>query len=101
MKRSSERLAFWRQAVAQQQGSGRSIRAFCQERGLTEHSFYAWRKRVKHQGPATFALVECGAGGDQPLATVELVLTTGERWRVPCEAAAVRVVLSVLREARG
>jgi len=32
--------------------------------------------------------------------TEELMLATGERLRIPCEAAALRVVLSVLREAR-
>ena len=32
--------------------------------------------------------------------TIEVALITGERLRIPCEAAALRVVLGVLREAR-
>ena len=42
--RSKER--FWRRVVRQWRRSGGSIRAFCAERGLSEPSFYAWRRRL-------------------------------------------------------
>jgi len=95
MKQSSERVEFWRQVVAQQERSGQSVRGFCQERGMSEPSFYAWRKRVRRDVPVTFALVET----NRPPAMIEFALATGERLRIPCEAGALRVVLSVLREA--
>jgi transposase-like protein len=93
-------VEFWREAVMQQERSGQSVRSFCQQRGFAEHSFYAWRKRVRRQASVTFALVET----NRPPATlptmIEVALPSGERLRIPCEAAALRVVLGVLREAR-
>jgi hypothetical protein len=38
--------AFWGKAVADQRRSGQTVRAFCQSRGLTEPSFYAWRAEL-------------------------------------------------------
>jgi len=96
MKQPSERMEFWRQAVAQQEQQGRSVRTFCRERGLNEHSFYAWRKRVRSQPPVTFALVET----NRPPALIEVALPTGERLRIPCEAATLRLVLGVLKESQ-
>ena len=100
MKRPSERLEFWRQTVAQQERSGQSIGAFCAERELGMHSFYAWRKRVRREAPVKFALVETRAETNHPQAMIEVMLATGERLRIPCDAQALRVVLGVLREAR-
>ena len=34
------------------------MRAFCQQRETSEHSFYQWRKRLAEQLPMKFALVE-------------------------------------------
>lgn len=100
MKRPSEQLEFWRQTVAQQERGGQSIRAFCRERGLAEHAFYAWRQRVRREIAVTFALVETRSETVRPPAMIEVALATGEHLRIPCDAAALRVVLGVLREAR-
>jgi len=97
MDQPSERMKFWRQAVAQQERQGRSVREFCRERRLNEHSFYAWRKRVRSQPSVTFALVET----NRPPALIEVSLLTGERLRIPCEVAALRLVLGVLKESHG
>lgn len=53
-----ERVKFWQQAVEEPERSEQSVRRYCQQRGLQEHSFYAWRKRVRREAPVTFALVE-------------------------------------------
>ena len=37
----------WAERIAAQQRSGISVKQFCRERGLTEYSFYAWRKRLQ------------------------------------------------------
>jgi len=95
-----ERVKFWQQAVEEQERSGQSVRRYCQQRGLQEHSFYAWRKRVRREAPVTFALVETSRPAAAIPTLIEVVLATGERLRFPCEAAALRVVLSVLGEAR-
>jgi hypothetical protein len=51
----------WRERIAEQERRRVSVKQFCKERELTECSFYAWRKRLRGQGPVRFALVERGA----------------------------------------
>ena len=51
----------WAERIAAQQRSGTSVKQFCKEQGLTEYSFYAWRKRLQEGGPVRFALVERNA----------------------------------------
>jgi transposase-like protein len=50
--RSGEREAFWRAELARQAASGLSVRRFCQERGLSEPSFYAWRRTLQERDQA-------------------------------------------------
>src|ERR1035437_6449682 len=48
----------WAERIAAQRRSGMSVKQFCKEQGLTEYSFYVWRKRLQERGPVRFALVE-------------------------------------------
>jgi hypothetical protein len=93
---SSGRREHWRQLVTEQEKSGKSVRAFCHERELGEYSFYTWRQRLRKEEPVTFALVDTGRSAEA--ATIELVLTSGDRLRIPGEAATLRMVLAVIRE---
>lgn len=45
-QRSGEREAFWREQVRRQAASRLSVRRFCEEKGLSEPSFYAWRRTL-------------------------------------------------------
>lgn len=91
----------WAERIAAQQRSGVSVKQFCKEQGLTEYSFYAWRKRLQQSGPVRFALVERRLRSEEPAseAALELVLPTGERLRISprVDAATLRTVLDVLR----
>jgi hypothetical protein len=91
----------WAERIAAQRCSGMSVKQFCKERGLTECSFYAWRKRLQEKGPVRFALVERSARRQERTAeaALELVLATGERLRIAAgvDAATLRLVLDVLR----
>lgn len=91
----------WRERLAQQERSGLSVRQFCKEQGLTEYSFYAWRRRLRKHEPVRFALVERGAARQEPAteAGLELVLTSGERLRIGTgvDATTLRMVLEALR----
>jgi hypothetical protein len=91
----------WAERIGAQQRSGISVKQFCKEHGLTEYSFYAWRKRLRQTGPVRFALVERRPRPQEPAAeaALELVLTTGERLRISAgvDAAILRTVLDVLR----
>jgi hypothetical protein len=37
----------WRQRIEQQQKSGGSIRAYCEDIGIPEHAFYGRRQRLR------------------------------------------------------
>jgi hypothetical protein len=63
-QKQEERREYWSQKIAEQDASGQSVRAFCKAQSLGEHSFYAWRQRLRKEGaPVRFALVETKPGG--------------------------------------
>ena len=100
-KTTSPKADEWAERIAAQQRSGMSVKQFCKEQGLTEYSFYAWRKRLQEKGPVRFALVERNARRQERTAeaALELVLATGERLRIGTgvDTATLRAVLDVLR----
>jgi hypothetical protein len=91
----------WTERIAAQQSSGTSVKQFCKEQGLTEYSFYAWRKRLQKKEPVRFALVDRRAARQEPAteAALELVWATGERLRIGAgvDATTLRMVLEALR----
>jgi len=95
-----QRRELWRQRIVEQEKSGRPVSVFCREQSLSEATFFAWRQRLKIQEtPVSFALVEAKAVAD-PAPPIELILTSGERLRIPCDASMLKMVLTVLREKR-
>lgn len=96
--KQEQRRELWRQTIAQQETSGQSIRAYCHGRGLKEHAFYGWRQRLRKQNtPVRFALVETKPA-EQTAPPIELMLASGDRLRIPHDAATLKLVLAVLRE---
>jgi len=91
----------WAERIAAQVRSGMSVKQFCKEQGLTDCSFYAWRKRLQETGPVRFALVERSARRQERTAeaALELVLATGERLRIGpgVDMMTLRTVLDALR----
>jgi transposase len=100
-RRANPKADEWAERIAAQQRSGMSVKQFCKEQGLTEYSFYGWRKRLQEKGPVRFALVErCARRQERTAeAVLELVLTTGERLRIGTgvDTTTLRAVLDVLR----
>ena len=98
---TNRRAGEWAERIAAQQRSGITVKQFCKERGLTEYSFYAWRKRLQQTGPVRFALVDRSPRREERAteAALELLLQSGERLRISAgvDAATLRVVLDVLR----
>ena len=91
----------WRERIAEQAGSGLSIKQFCKELGVTPWSFYDWRKRLREAGPVRFALVERGPA-EQERATeahLELILPGGARMHIRSgvDVATLRTVLEAFR----
>jgi transposase-like protein len=96
-KEQSERQKYWQVVIAEQAVSGKSVRDFCRERDLSEHSFYWWRRGLREK-PVSFALVET-----KPTvapARFELALSSGEVLRIPADVESLRVVFEALRAAR-
>jgi hypothetical protein len=98
---TSTRQEYWRKVIGEQTGSGQNVTTFCRGRGISDASFYTWRKRLSEETPLKFALVEAGADG-KAASGLELALTSGERLRIASgiDASTLRMVLSVLREQR-
>ncbi|MEM6468063.1 MAG: transposase [Planctomycetota bacterium] len=60
--RSAEKEAFWRMAMEEHRHSGLTIKEFCKQQGISEPSFYAWRRELKkrdaqEQTPGEFVSV--------------------------------------------
>jgi hypothetical protein len=89
----------WRERIAERERSGLSVKQFCKERGVSEYSFYTWRKRLAKKEPVRFALVDREAAGQEAATALELVLRSGERLRIGSgvDAATLRTVLEALR----
>ena len=48
-----ETREFWQAAIRLWAESGLPVREFCSREGLTEHTFYSWRRTLMPESPAT------------------------------------------------
>ena len=48
---SEERRRFWRDLVERQPTSGLSITQFCAQAGVSQNSFYVWKRRLRATAP--------------------------------------------------
>ena len=75
----------WRRWIGEWQTSGLSVRVFCERRGLTVASFYAWRRVLRRRAAEKAAFVPVQVVAD-PVPTrtsaLEVVLTDGRTVRV-------------------
>jgi transposase len=100
-EKTATKMELWRERIAEHGRSGLSVKRFCEERGLTECSFYFWRKRLRKAGPVRFALIERGPERQESAldARMELLLASGELLRIGSgiDSATLRTVLEALR----
>jgi len=98
---SETRRKYWIKLIGEQEASGQKVRPFCRERGLGEHSFYYWRKRLRTEQPVRFAVLETKPEMESlaEAFSLELVLTNGELLRIGerVDAATLRMVLEAVR----
>ena len=54
-KRSAEKESFWRLVLEEFRASRLSVREFCRREGLSEPSFFAWRRTLRERDSAKSA----------------------------------------------
>ena len=100
----ADREQFWRDLIGRQQQSGQSIREFCDSQGVSQPSFFSWRKRLRLQNgqpesrflPVQIEMPDSLTSGGR----IEIVLDSGKRVRVEpgFDREALRDVLTVLEQ---
>ena len=101
---SAEKWSAW---IDEQRDSGLTIAAFCGVIGVSENSFYVWRRKLRSGRSATslskaspsesfipLSIVESGGAGDR----IEVELPCGAVVRVPGDEPLIRQTLEVLLE---
>jgi len=89
----------WSALIGEQEAGGQEVRAFCQQRGIDQSSFYRWGKRLRKNQPAGFALLETKEEKTARTVGLELILGSGDRLRISngVDAVTLRLVLDALR----
>jgi hypothetical protein len=94
----------WRELVSEQSQSGKSVAAFCDERGLRAWQFYEWKKRLREFEAAKFVEVQVAVPAKPvrpagaPSSGIEIRLREGRSLVVEpgFEASHLRALLAVL-----
>jgi hypothetical protein len=96
---SETKREYWSKLIEEQEASGQAVRPFCRERNLGEHSFYQWRKRLREKQTVRFAVIETKTMSAEMPASLELMLSGGERLRIGAgvDGATLRLVLDAVR----
>lgn len=105
--RSLAKERFWRGHVSGQVKSGLSARGYCREHGLSEHSFYAWRRELARRDEVSQAagpqFAEVVLTGEAPVASrlaLQIHLADARIEVFPdCDRATLELALAALRGA--
>ncbi|MCB0113920.1 MAG: transposase [Caldilineaceae bacterium] len=92
---SSEQWAEW---IAAQRPSGLSVVDFCESVGVSQNSFYAWRRKLATDDDALPEFVALSIPDAAGVPRVEVELPCGAVVRLPCDDGPLRQVLGVLLE---
>jgi transposase len=108
-QRSEYKERFWRTQVSLWRKSGLSVRVFCEKHGLSEPSFYVWRRRLAAPDTAVgFVPVQVVpetpsvSNADGLAGALELVLGAGRRLRIGpgFDGPTLQRLLALLEEGR-
>jgi hypothetical protein len=107
-KSDNEKRQFWQMVIETWQNSNMSVSKFCKTEGLSEGSFYNWRKRLASRcsqqkesiNQRTPAFIEVAMPKSDHVA-LELLLSSGHTLRIrpTADNKTLSNVISVLRQA--
>jgi transposase-like protein len=107
-KSNTERRQFWQMAIETWKNSDMSVSKFCKAEGLSEGTFYGWRRRLSVRNaqrkepadPRPSAFIEVAMPKNDHI-PIELLLSSGHTLRIRSSAdnETLSNVLSVLRQA--
>ena len=89
-KSDTDQQQFWQMVIETWQSSGISVSKFCKAEGLSEGSFYNWRKKLaksdrseaaKQKERSSSAFIEVSIPSEKP-GGLELVLSSGNTLRI-------------------
>jgi hypothetical protein len=105
-ERREQALAKWRVLVAEQEQSGQSVAAFCQNRELAQSQLIYWKRRLREAQGAPFVEVQLAQPGAEPRVkaralgstTIEVRLKNGRSLMVAAsfDARHLRALLAVV-----
>lgn len=108
-KADTDQQQFWAMVLETFKSSGLSVRQFCKQEGLSEPSFYSWRKRLStHQNPDTHkeppqpdSFIQVSMPTAKPI-VLELILASGHTLRIPSDINRefLTDVLSAMKQAK-
>jgi transposase-like protein len=103
-ERGAEAAARWRGLVSEQVESGKSVAAFCRERGVPASQMFSWKKRFREKDVAKFVEVAVMPSQEKPsmpamrARAIEVRLKGGRSLVVEpgFDASHLRILLGVL-----
>jgi hypothetical protein len=108
-KSDTDQRQFWQMVLDTFKSSGLSVRQFCKQEGLTEASFYSWRKRLSDsQKPSPSKglsqpdpFIQVSMPTSKPI-ILELTLASGHKLHIPSDIdpAFLTGVLSAMKQAK-
>lgn len=108
-KTDNEQQQFWQMVIDTWQSSDLSVRQFCRQEGLSEPSFYSWRKKLTKCDEPEDSVPKEPASSDfiavslpeTHSAGLELILSSGNTLRIGSSVGskALTRTISVLQEA--
>ncbi|HEV3118004.1 MAG TPA: hypothetical protein VGY58_13200 [Gemmataceae bacterium] len=100
--RDERKEQIWRQRIRDWRDSGLSVRSFCARLGLSQPSFYAWRRELRRRDAEKPLFVPIRLRTDQATIAhaLEVVLASGRTIRVSSgfDAATLQQLVAVLEE---
>ncbi|OXS24576.1 MAG: hypothetical protein BI182_16955 [Acetobacterium sp. MES1] len=76
------RMEQWKQLIQDQQASGMSIKAWCQQTQIKETSYYYWLKRIRKQA-CNQEITSTQLEPDEPVTFAKLPIKLGKTNRIP------------------